>query len=57
MVLSFFVDNYSIIGPVCSFIAVGFSWVTMLTENWLWYIPTCLFAGFALFLTGVTVFA
>lgn len=35
---------YTIISAIASFFAIIFSWITIGTRNWKWYIPTVLFA-------------
>lgn len=42
------VDHYALISAVASFLATVFSWITIGTGNWKWYIPTVLFAAVAL---------
>lgn len=43
---------------ILSLTAAVFSWVTMYTQNWRWYLPTVLFgvAGFALSIWGQFAF-
>lgn len=47
---------YALICSVLSLIAMVFSWITMATWNWKWFIPTCLFAAVSLSLAGYAVF-
>ena len=40
-----------VICSALSLIAMVFSWITMATGNWKWYIPTVLFAAASLFIS------
>lgn len=50
------VTEITLICAILSMIAMVFSWITMATWNWKWYIPTVLFAVASLGLAGYAIF-
>ena len=47
------VDHYTLISAITSILAIIFSWITIGTRNWMWYIPTVLFAAASLISSAV----
>lgn len=47
------VDHYALISAVTSLIATAFSWITILSQEWKWYIPTVLFAACSLISSAI----
>ena len=48
--------NIVAICATLSLIAMVFSWITMATRNWMWYVPTVLFAAASLSLSCAALF-
>lgn len=49
-------EHYARICSVLSLIAMVFSWITMATGKWHYYVPTVLFAVASLILAGYILF-
>ncbi len=49
-------EYYLLICAVLSLIAMVFSWITMATQKWKWFIPTALFALASLGFSGYALF-
>lgn len=42
------IEHFALISVAASLIATVFSWLTILRQEWKWYIPTLLFAAISL---------
>lgn len=48
-------DQCALICAILSAIAMVFSWITMATWNWKWYVPTVLFSVASLIMAAIVL--